>query len=591
MNMQLRVRPGIVAAMLVALGYLLLIAWPEAAVVGIPATIVGGLAVFIWWLFFSRARWSVRLGAMALLIGAWLAMRPLLDKSILGGAMGALPVLAFPLFAVALVVWAVTTRSLSNGVRWASIIPAMFVAAGFCTMIRTGGIGGARIFDLHWRWTPTPEDRLLAQPSDEPAPIPAAPSTAAALNEPVAAKANAVAVAVPNIPSAPNRPAEWPGFRGPRRDGVIRNVRIETDWTKSPPVELWRRPIGPGWSSFAVAGDVFYTQEQRGNDEIVASYRVSTGQPMWRHRDAVRFYESNGGAGPRGTPTLHNGRVYSFGGTGLLNALDAQTGAVIWSRNVGADVKMEVPMWGFSSSPLVVDDVVIVAASGTLAAFDIATGKPRWLIPSDSFSYSSPHPATIDGVAQVLMLTRPGVISVSPSDGKLLWDHTWEGGAIVQPAVTDDGSILINTIAVSGGQGIRRLAVAMKSGKWTVDERWTSNGLKPYFNDFVVHNGHAFGFDGSILSCIDLADGKRKWKGGRYGSGQLILLADQSLLLVLSEEGELALVNATPDEFKELARFKAIEGKTWNHPVVVGDVLLVRNGEEMAAFKLAPASR
>jgi hypothetical protein len=157
--------------------------------------------------------------------------------------------------------------------------------------------------------------------------------------------------------------------------------------------------------------------------------------------------------------------------------------------------------------------------------------------------------------------------------------------------MASDGDILINTIAGTGGQGIRRLAIVKKADQWTVQERWTSNGLKPYFNDFVVHNSHAFGFDGSILSCIDLADGKRKWKGGRYGGGQLLLLADQDLLLVLSDEGELALVSATPNEFKELARFKAIEGKTWNHPVLVGNTLLVRNGEEMAAFRLTSASR
>ena len=141
------------------------------------------------------------------------------------------------------------------------------------------------------------------------------------------------------------------------------------------------------------------------------------------------------------------------------------------------------------------------------------------------------------------------------------------------------------------GMGVQRLAVANGPSGWTVAEVWTSRGLKPYFNDYVVHNDHAFGFDGSILSCIDLADGKRKWKGGRYGNGQLVLLPDQDVLLVLSEEGELALVRASPDQFTELARFKAIEGKTWNHPVLVGDVLLIRNGEEMAAFRLSRAGR
>jgi outer membrane protein assembly factor BamB len=183
------------------------------------------------------------------------------------------------------------------------------------------------------------------------------------------------------------------------------------------------------------------------------------------------------------------------------------------------------------------------------------------------------------------------VTSVAPADGTLLWEHAWPGVTIVQPALIGDRDVLISTGGATGGVGTRRLAVANGSGGWTVEEKWTSSGLKPYFNDLVVHKGYAFGFDGSILSCIDLQDGKRKWKGGRYGNGQLVLLPDQDLLLVLSEEGELALVGATPDQFSELARVPAIEGKTWNHPVLVGDVLLVRNGEQMAAFRLAPARR
>jgi outer membrane protein assembly factor BamB len=588
---QLRLWPGIVAGVLIALGLvigiLLNLTLPDASAFGMLGAIVGALAVFIWWLFFSRARWSERLGAIVVIIVAWLAMRPFLDKSITGGAMGALPVFAFSVLALALVIWAVVTRNFSGRIRPVSMVVVILIACVPATLVRTEGLRGGT-FQFYWRWTPTPEDLLLAHGNDDPAPAPPAPAADIPREEP-AAKANTDAAAPPR--PNPRKPAAWPGFRGPQRDGIVRNVRIDTDWSKSPPVELWRRPIGPGWSSFAVDidEDVFYTQEQRGNDEIVASYRLSTGKPLWRHQDTVRFYESNGGAGPRGTPTIFDGRVYAFGATGILNALDAATGAVLWSRDVAADSDVKVPTWGFSSSPLVIGDIVAVAAEAKLAAYDIATGKPRWFSREGGFSYSSPHLIAIDGVPQIVLLGGNASTSFAPANGAVLWRHEWPGGSIVQPAVIADGNLLINSISFTGGQGLRRLAIAHQSNGWTVTEGWTSTALKPYFNDFVVHNGHAFGFDGTILSCIDLVDGTRKWKGGRYGGGQLVLLADQSLLLVLSDEGEVALVSATPDGFKEVARFKAIEGKTWNHPVVVRDVLLVRNGEEMAAFRLTRA--
>ena len=608
----LRLWPAVVIAIiqLIVMIGAPLVGLGDGVAIGMLGGVAGALAIVLWWVLFSRARWFERVGAIVLMVVAVFAARAVAHESIVGAGQGMMIYfLPTPYLALALVAWAVATRHLQDGVRRASLVAAILLACAPFALIRTAGIRGGAGSEFHWRWTPTPEQLLLAQASDEPKPLPpsTAPasittpaeipkepetSTAKAAAKPAAAPAPPIAETIEAAaPAATETPAEWPGFRGPGRDSVVRGVRIETDWSKSPPVAIWRRPIGPGWSSFAVRGDLLYTQEQRGDDEIVSCYRLSTGEPVWRHRDAVRFYESNGGAGPRATPTVSHGRVYTLGATAVLNALDAGTGRVVWSRNAASDTHRQIPGWGFTSSPLVVDDIVVVAVSGTLAAYDLATGNPRWVGPQHGGSYSSPQLVTLDGVRQILVLSAPGAVSVSPADGKLLWEHTWEGGAIVQPAITADGGVLINAMSMMGGMATRRLAVTRGPGGWTAEERWTSNGLKPYFNDFVVHKGHAFGFDGSILACIDLEDGKRKWKGGRYGNGQLVLLADQDLLLVLSEDGELALVAATPDKFTELARFPALDAKTWNHPVLVGDVLLVRNGQEMVAFRLSLAGR
>ncbi len=605
----LRLWPGVVIVVLQWLvRFVLPVVVPDALYVAVFGGIAGGVAVLVWWLFFSRAPWSERLGGAALMIAAPLAVWPFLDKSIATGAMGFLfPLLVIPGLSLAFVAAVAASRRLAVRPRLATLATALLLACGVWALIRTGGFSAGMDNDLAWRWTPTPEERLLAQAVDEPAALPAVPAASAASAASAAAKTAEVSPVEPAAQETPKepilaaaepaalpaaraeaaKPADWPGFRGPGRDSIVRGVRIATDWSASPPAELWRRPIGPGWSSFAVDGDLFYTQEQRGEDEVVACYSMTTGEPVWKHRDAARFWESNGGAGPRGTPTLSNGRLYTLGATGILNALDARTGAVVWSRNAATDTGEELPGWGFASSPLVVGDVVIVATSGKLAAYDLATGEPRWYGPEGGGSYSSPHLVTIDGVAQVLMLSGSGAVSVAPADGALLWEHPWKFGVrIVQPALTPNHDVLIGS-----NEGMGRIAVARGPGGWTVKERWATNGLKPYFNDFVVHEGHAYGIDGSMLAAMDLENGKRKWKDGRYGHGQLFLLPDQDLLLVLSEKGELALVKAAPDQFTEIARFPAVEGKTWNHPVLAGDVLLVRNDQEMVAFRLSLAGR
>ena len=557
----LRVWPGVVLAVLLLLiRFGVPLIWPEAVTIFVFGGIIGAGAILLWWALLSRARWFERVGAIVLMIVALVVIKPLLHES-----MRLMPFYAYiiPVLGIAFVLWAVASRNLSNQFRRVTMVATIIIASGVWILFRTSGVTGGNFrSDFAWRWSDTPEEQLLGKISDEPMKSPS--SFASVLDSEI----------------------KWPGFRGPDRDGIIRGVKIATDWTVSPPGELWRRPIGPGWSSFAVQGELFYTQEQRGDDEVVSCYNMTTGELVWRHSDAVRFWESNSGPGPRGTPTLSGGRVYSFGATGILNVLNAGDGSVVWSRNVATDSDTKVPTWGFASSPLVMDDMVIVAAAGSLIAYDLTTGEPRWIKTVGGDCYSSPHLVQIDGIKQILLQNEAGTSSFMPADGSLLWEHSWQGHPIVQPTQIVDGDILVSADEKTG---IRRIAVAHGTDGWTVSERWTSARIKPYFNDSVIHNGHAYGFDGPRLACIDIEDGTRKWKGGRYGRGQIILLADQDLLLVLSEKGELALVEAAPDQFKELARFPAIKGKTWNHPVLVGDVLLVRNGQEMAAFRLSLA--
>jgi outer membrane protein assembly factor BamB len=584
----LRVWPGVALVVLQWLAmFVLPKVFPDAMIYGLFGGLGAGLLVLIWWTFFSRAPWLERLGITLLTILIGFAARPLVvDKSIATAMMGFMILfIAIPLLSLALAAGAVISRRLSAGPRRVTMVGSVLLACALLAVLRTNGISGDGAPDFAWRWTKSHEEKLVAKAEVLPVAAPAVVPVAAKITEePIVAH---LAKEPPVMVTPAVSLANWPGFRGPMRDGIAAGTHIATDWSAAPPMEMWRKPIGPGWSSFAVRGDLIYTQEQRGEDELVTCYNASTGNPVWAHRDVARFWEANAGAGPRGTPTLHGSRVYTFGATGILNALDASSGAMLWSRNAANDTHTKTPGWGFSSSPLVLDDMLVIATSGKLAAYDLATGAPRWVGPEGGDSYSSPQVATIDGVQQILLTSATGVMSVAPADGALLWKYAWPSDTrIMQPTVMADGDVLISAGDAMGGVGVRRIAVKHGADGWTTEERWTSTGLKPSFNDFAPYDGHVYGFDGGILVCVDLKDGKRNWKGGRYGHGQFVLLRDQGLLVVLSEEGDVALVKAAPDQFTELGKIHALEGKTWNHPVVAGDRLLVRNGDEMVGFRL-----
>ena len=363
------------------------------------------------------------------------------------------PVFAIPVLSLAFVGWAVASRRLSDGPRRATMVATILLACGVWTLLRTGGISGDAGSDLAWRWTPTPEERLLAHASDKPAAIAPAPD----------------AVKAPVKPLAPaEKPSRGCGKNSRR---LARLSRTRSRRRRPGRADRDRlvcvaagRSCGAGRSDRAgrrsrSAATSSTPRSSAVDDEVVACYNLTTGKPVWTHRDAARFWESNGGAGPRGTPTLSNGRVYTFGATGIVNALDAANGAVVWSRNAASDTGMKVPGWGFASSPLVVDDIVIVGA--VRPARRLRPAPPARRAGSArpaAASYSSPHLVTIDGVAQVLLLSghrrdqrragrRHAALGVRMADGY----------PIVQPALTADGDVLISVGDRSSG--MRRLAV------------------------------------------------------------------------------------------------------------------------------------
>ncbi len=387
-------------------------------------------------------------------------------------------------------------------------------------------------------------------------------------------------------------PHDFPQFLGPERRAVVRGVRLARDWVSTPPRLVWRRPVGEGWSGFAVVGAYAITQEQRGDYESVTCYRLADGARVWLHADRERFGNSMNGIGPRATPTVAGGRVYAVGATGLLNCLDGATGKQLWSVNILEDNGGASISHGVCGSPLVVDDLVVVCPTGregvSLAAYHRETGQRVWQGGENQASYASPLLAELAGVRQILLHNTAGVAGHDVATGRVLWRFPWTNGEEI-----NCGMPIVNVpqpgmvFAATGyGQG----STVWKVADPEPEQVWQGRQMKAKFTTAVEHQGHAYGLDDGYLACVDLKTGRAKWKERRfrYKHGQVLLVGD--LLLIQAEDGDVCLVEATPEGHRELGSFPALDGKTWNNPALAGRFLLVRNAKEAACFELPTES-
>jgi outer membrane protein assembly factor BamB len=476
--------------------------------------------------------------------------------TVLAGA-GAILLLAVWLLFLSRLRW--RTRFIGLGAGLALLV-AMAVGLSQATRWE-GSLNGTGLPRLVWKWESKP-DRGLS--------IPEVSADRGALEVDLAATSS----------------SDYPRFLGAGGQGTVLGVHLTRDWSRRPPEQIWRQPVGAGWSSFAVVGHFAVTQEQRGDEELVVCYDIPTGSVRWVHTNHARFSETMGGDGPRATPTIADGRVYALGATGILDCLDGATGKVIWSRRTLEDNQLPNMMWGKSSSPLIVDDLVVVSGGevnhSSLLAFHKKTGEPAWQAGNDKPSYSSPTLATLAGVRQLVSVNAGSVSGHDPATGKVLWEYSWPGGMAKcsQPVPLSPDRLFI-----SAGYGVGCALLRLEHDKdWKLVEVWKNKNLKTLFTNAVIRDGFAYGLDDGILVCLDLATGARRWKGGRYGHGQVLRVDD--LLLVQAEAGDVVLVEASPDGHHELTRFPALKEKTWNNPVVSGPYLLVRNDREAACFRL-----
>jgi outer membrane protein assembly factor BamB len=389
------------------------------------------------------------------------------------------------------------------------------------------------------------------------------------------------------LPSLGALALDWPQWRGPDRTDLSKETGLLKQWPAGGPPQLWvYRQAGIGYGGPAIVSDRLYTMGLRGDQEVVICLDATTGREIWVKRIGGVF-TNDWGDGPRGTPTVHLGQVYVIGAGGDIVCLAATTGQVTWNKTM-KELGGRVPTWGYTESPLVVDDKLIVTPGGdrgAVAALDLKTGAVKWQSKefTDPAHYSSAIVAQHNGAKQIIQLVEKHVFAVDAANGRLLWKHPWPGRTAVIPTpIFNAGRVFVST-----GYGVGSTVIEIGPGN-AVKELWFNKNMKNHHGGVILLDGHLYGYSDEIgWTCLDFATGERKWANKEALGKGAIGYADGMFYCVDEKTGDIALIKATPDRWEEAGRFKLSpqttlrkpKGRVWTHPVIVNGRLYLRDQE------------
>ncbi len=384
------------------------------------------------------------------------------------------------------------------------------------------------------------------------------------------------------------QPAEWFQWRGPHRDGVSGETGLLKQWPSAGPPQLWRAGgAGTGYSSFSSTGGRLYTLGARGDIEYVIALDAATGRKVWEVAHGRRFRNEQGD-GPRGTPTVDGARVYAFGSSGDLSCLDAASGARIWSVNVVQRLGGMNPYWGYSESPLVIGDRLLVnvgARRASIVAFNKQDGSVLWQNHNDEAGYSSPMLIRIGSLAQAVFFTGERALAVDPGDGRLLWsyDRVANRTANIATPVVRENRVFLSS---DYGTGAALLAVKAAGNIASATEVYFTRDMRNHHATSVLVGDHLYGFSSSILTALRFDTGEVVWRNRSVGKGSLIY-ADERLYLY-SEGGIVGLADASPAGYQERGRFQinTVGPPAYSHPIITNGRLILRDQDNVYAYDI-----